>query len=634
MNIVDQLLANLAILPGHYERSGTSSAIALNQFWKLATPYSTAANRYLLLSPDRLSVNINDGGYAISAQGRIDLSVAANWDNTTTDYTVAANRAGKDFYLYACQPITGINPIFILSANSTAPSGTPPANCAAYSGTTTRKLGGFHCLCADIGTISGHDLTGFVAGDILPASIWDLKFRPRSASPEGMVYLAAIGKWVDIYPASGTGTSTASVNGATISDTRTWNDFVDDGAAVKKRLLKDAEFQAAAAGSNEQTNIAGSSDPVTAGGHRDSSGTSGTSTSAGSPSTDISAATNPQSLTVALNGLTPVAVSFNPSGKNTGALIAAALQVAIRAAFAWAGGLTVTYGSTYVITSPGSCGLSASVVITAGTPNDCAAALKLGVANGGTEVSGTLGRRMISNGGCEDCAGVMYQWLDENGFQVSYDGTIATAVKTATITHAASPGGNPIYVKYLATGEAYLCCNMPAAAVDKWVAFGTDYKILIKHDADAATGGGLQVYFDEDATQPARLLAVLGRLKNAYVPSSNPAYFLQITYSAAAATAGVAVNYDDGADDRLEFTSPTTANGTLDLALLSQAFSMKTIGGSKGQLYSQGVYGDAKLLAGAGWGGGAACGSRARGANSYRWGTASNYGGRFAAEAA
>jgi formylglycine-generating enzyme required for sulfatase activity len=105
-----------------------------------------------------------------------------------------------------------------------------------------------------------------VANDILPASVWDLKHRPVS-EPAGMVYVDAIDKWVDIYLASGTGANTLSVYGGTISDNRNWMDFVDDGAAVKKRLLKDYEFQVAAGGSNEGTNI--SADPVTTGGHND-----------------------------------------------------------------------------------------------------------------------------------------------------------------------------------------------------------------------------------------------------------------------------------------------------------------------------------------------------------------------------
>lgn len=550
------LLTLLATLPAHYERDIK---------WALKTPYTTAANRYTLLTPNRLTVNINDSGHALNAQSQIDLSVAANWDTIAgTDYTVAANRAGKDFYIYACQQSGGV-PKFVISANSTVPTG--------YTSSNSRKIGGFHCLCASFtltawaadtvialyetrkptvkdnyiyvctaraGDFKTHAATepnwasiangativddqitwmklpnkleGFLAGDILPDSIWDLKHKPREASPEGMVYSDQIGKWVDIYLASGTDTSTASVNGGTISDSRTWLNFVDDGAAVKKRLLRDMEFQAIAAGSNEQTNITGSADPVTTGGHVD-----------------------------------------------------------------------------------------------------------------------TLSRRMISNIGCEDCCGAMYQWLDEQSYQCNPDGTVTTASKTTTITHAASPGGNPIYVKYLATGEPYLCCNMASAAADKWVTFGTDYKVLIQHDANAAVGG-LQVYFDEDATQPGRLLAALARLKTSYVPTNNPSYMLQITYNVAPATPGVAVTYDDGADNRLEFTSPTSTNGTLDLALNSQAFSFKTIGGSKGQLYSQGTYGDVKLYAGGCWPAGSYAGSRCRFAGSYRWSTAAGLGGRFAAE--
>jgi len=33
------------------------------------------------------------------------------WDDTTTtDWTVAANRAGKDFYIYAVEPSSGVAP--------------------------------------------------------------------------------------------------------------------------------------------------------------------------------------------------------------------------------------------------------------------------------------------------------------------------------------------------------------------------------------------------------------------------------------------------------------------------------------------------------------------------------------------
>ena len=241
-----------ALYPSLYQR---------DQKWALKTPYTTAANRYTILTPNKLSVDINGTVYFLTAQAEIDLSSSANWDTTSpTNYTTAANRAGKDFYIYACVPVSGSSPKIVLSANSTTPSG--------YTASNSRKIGGFHGLCVAVGTISGHTLTDFAVGDVLPASIWDLLHRPVS-NPEGMVYSEAINKWVDIYLASGTGTSTASVYGGTISDSRDWNDFVDDGAAVKKRMLDDGEFQVIAAGSNEQTNIYGSSDPGTTGGHID-----------------------------------------------------------------------------------------------------------------------------------------------------------------------------------------------------------------------------------------------------------------------------------------------------------------------------------------------------------------------------
>ncbi len=242
-----------ALYPSLYQR---------DQKWVLKTAYSTAANRYTLLTPNKLSVDINGTVYFLTAQAEIALSLEANWDTIVgTDYRTAANRAGKDFYIYACVPVSGSAPKIVLSANSTTPSG--------YSGTTSRKIGGFHGLCVAVGTISGHTLTDFVAGDVLPASIWDLNFKPKFANPEGMVYSDGINKWVDIYLASGTGASTVSVYGGTISDTRNWSDFADDGAAVKKKMLEDDEFQIIAAGSNEETNITGSSDPGTTGGHVD-----------------------------------------------------------------------------------------------------------------------------------------------------------------------------------------------------------------------------------------------------------------------------------------------------------------------------------------------------------------------------
>jgi len=186
----------------------------------------------------------------------IDVILARDLDTGTP-------AAGKDYYVYACLPAFGDVPTFKVSLNSTYPTG--------YTADNSRKIGGFHTLCANVGTISGHPLSGYVAKDILPQSVWCLRHRPR-CSPEGMVYSEQAGIWVDIYLQSGTGSNTASVYGATITDTRNWMDFVDDLAAVGKQLLSDWEFQVIAAGSNEETNIQGSTDPVTTGGHVDTAG--------------------------------------------------------------------------------------------------------------------------------------------------------------------------------------------------------------------------------------------------------------------------------------------------------------------------------------------------------------------------
>ena len=484
-------------LPGVYQRDIK---------WALKTPFATAGNRLILKSPISLVVDINGIVFAVRAQSEIDISVAANWDSITTDYTVAANRVGHDFYIYACNPYSGAAPKLVLSAASTYPSG--------YTADNSRKIGGFHCLCVSVGTIASHDLTDFLAGDILPLSIWDLGHKPKVANPEGMVYSVKANLWVDIYLASGTGSSTASVNGGTISDSRDWMDFTDDGAAVNKRMLRDREFQIVAAGCNEKTNITGSADPVTTGGHVD-----------------------------------------------------------------------------------------------------------------------TAARRMIANNGCEDMAGVMNQWLDEQSFRCDPDGTVQAASQTFTITHAAVPGGNPIYLKISADGQYYLASNMATAAVDKYIG-PTNYKVPVKHEVGAATGAIGQVYFDDDATNVYErfLCNITTVVKNIFIPTNNPTFLLEIKHDASAATNGRALNFDDGADMRLECNCAGAANATEDLTLNSQGFSDYTLPGNKGSLYRQGSNGDVKLLAGRPWSAGTTCGSRGRLAYNSRWSTSSSFGCRFCAE--
>jgi hypothetical protein len=194
------------------------------------------------------------------------LDETTSWDNPI--YASSVNRHGKDFYIYALLPVPNApyvrrEPGFILSINSTAPTG--------YNIYNSRKIGGFHCNCANIGAIPGHPLQGLPAGRIIDPSIWDLSHRPL-CSPEGMTYSNKLHLWVDIYLQSGTGNSTESVYNGTITDTRAWNDHIDDLAEVGKRLLREGEFNNIAEGSNELTAIAGAADPVTTGGHSDTAG--------------------------------------------------------------------------------------------------------------------------------------------------------------------------------------------------------------------------------------------------------------------------------------------------------------------------------------------------------------------------
>src|SRR5574343_193165 len=195
-------MAQMNPVPNEYVR---------DQHWQIKG-YSTAADRYTIQTPNYMTVNINNLRYQLQAQANLDLSQTATWDSVSTDYRVAATRAGVNFFIYACVPTSGLSPTILVSANSTAPSG--------YTTSNSRKVGGFHCLCAAVGTIASHTLTDFAQGDILPQSIWDLNFKPACSDPRGMVYSVKANCWFDIYLPSGTGTSTLSANGGTITDTR------------------------------------------------------------------------------------------------------------------------------------------------------------------------------------------------------------------------------------------------------------------------------------------------------------------------------------------------------------------------------------------------------------------------------
>ncbi|MCX5819751.1 MAG: hypothetical protein NT047_07555 [Deltaproteobacteria bacterium] len=237
-----------------------AAAVMAQNFWalknlRLIEPHAAGDNTRVVVNPAANYVPIDIGGHWFLMDEAVDVDSVDDLDTGTL-------AAGTDYYVYACT--NGSTLSFKVSANATVPTGFDAAH--------SRKIGGFHTLCTAVGTIGGHTLTGYAQKDILPASVWCLKHRAKTLVNVGLVYDSGIQKWVDIYLQSGTATGTTSVNGGTITDTRTWMDHVDDGHAVGKRLPIDHEFQSFAAGSNEETNITGSADPGTTGGHSDTAG--------------------------------------------------------------------------------------------------------------------------------------------------------------------------------------------------------------------------------------------------------------------------------------------------------------------------------------------------------------------------
>lgn len=219
------------------------------------SPYVSDANNTTVIIPAGLEVNIGNYAFVTQSDSQVDIALAGG----------ASARAGKDVYIYACWPSnveSGI-PVFVASMNSTTPTG--------YNATNSRKIGGVHCLCADVGTIDGHPLSGYIAGDVLPASLWDLRHRPVSA-PEGMVYIEPLDLWADIYLNSWDGEKVVSEYGAVIADgissrSYHWWRWAEEFNLLKKRLPHRWEFRELADGSPEAVNITGSKDPNTTGGH-------------------------------------------------------------------------------------------------------------------------------------------------------------------------------------------------------------------------------------------------------------------------------------------------------------------------------------------------------------------------------
>lgn len=249
LNIVEQQIEQL-LNYGSYEIACIKNNKKFYNRDELFTP-----NKTNITIHKNLKINIGGNPYISTIDKVLQLTSLGTLDSL----------GGKDVYIYACASST-TEPNFVLSLNSTIPSG--------YTAETSRKIGGFHCLCADVGTIEGHTLSGYLKGYILPLSVWDLLHRPKG-EPEGFAYDEVSECWLSIYQLSWDGTKLVSVYNGVIADgtsTKKWHGeaFIEQLMNQKMRLPWRHEFQMAAKGSNEGTSIKNAADPNTTGGHVDS----------------------------------------------------------------------------------------------------------------------------------------------------------------------------------------------------------------------------------------------------------------------------------------------------------------------------------------------------------------------------
>lgn len=121
-----------------------------------------------------------------------------------------------------------------------------------------------------------------------------------------------------------------------------------------------------------------------------------------------------------------------------------------------------------------------------------------------------------------------------------------------------------VHIDELGEGDDAHLESVTAGNADFYWAIGNGGPVVRVEDDDAAATGGVQLYFDEDATDPdSRFFAAVPSLKDTFVYTSD-GRAIRIKYHATPSSVGVAVYGDDDAAnnyERMLFVSPTNADG-------------------------------------------------------------------------
>jgi len=148
--------------------------------WKFTDTYRPNTNLFKKLdSKSPAFIKTGDGSVSVKAGTVIELEGKFIEIKADKAVTMPALTAGSDYFIWVLQDG---------SVQALADSAAAPA-------AGSRKIGGFHY---SPGGHSGNPGGGNATAQINQYSLWDLKFRPESQDPRGMV-LVADSFWSDIY---------------------------------------------------------------------------------------------------------------------------------------------------------------------------------------------------------------------------------------------------------------------------------------------------------------------------------------------------------------------------------------------------------------------------------------------------